>query len=365
MSIHIDLHGEELMRQYHDRLPVYRRMEEVIVPLLKKRLEEQGLYINSMEHRIKEEKSLMKKIELKGAKYDSLSDITDIFGLRVITFYSDDVDKTAAIVKSIFKVDWNDSIDKRVHQLTSFGYNSLHLVCRIPKELFFDPEMPQLNEYRFEIQMRSALQHVWSTIEHDTGYKTWVKIPPEYRRQFSRLAGMLELIDDEFNRLRSELTEYYRQMRHLVASGQLSEVILERETFLSYLKTRPFEKLNQRIAASNQAEIYPAPLLPYLPILESFNMTTLGDVQQMINDNEEDAYHLALSELALTDIDIISENIGLQNLCIVYSLKKGEGLYGIKHIFDILNGERPGNEALAELTLAQANTLPFMHRSES
>ncbi len=362
MSIRLDLHGEELMKQYRDRLPVYLRMEEIVTPLLQKKLKEQGLCVNALEHRVKEERSLMGKIELKGAKYDSLADITDIFGIRIITFYTDDVDKVAAIVKNIFQVDWSDSIDKRKHQLTSFGYNSLHYVCRIPKELCFDPQMPQLNKYRFEIQMRTALQHVWSTIEHDTGYKNSVTIPPEYRRQFSRLSGMLELIDDEFSRLRSELTDYYRRMRSLVASGQLDEVILERSTFLSYLKTKPFEKLNQRIAATNLAEIYPAPLLPYLPVLESFGMTTLGDVQQMILEDEEDAYQLALSQLALTDIDIISENIALQNLCIVHSLKNGEGRYGLKRIYDILNGERPGNESLADLTLAQANTLPFMQQ---
>ncbi len=362
MSIRLDLHGQALMKQYHDRLHIYQRMEQIAAPPLLAKLKEQGLDINSFEHRVKEERSLMGKIELKGTKYDSLSNITDILGFRIITFYTDDVDKVAAIVKSIFHVDWSNSIDKRKHQLTSFGYSSLHYICRIPEELFFDPAMPEINSYPFEIQMRTALQHVWSTIEHDTGYKTGVKIPPEYRRQFSRLSGMLELIDDEFSRLRSELTDYYRQMRSLVASGQLDEVILERDTFLSYLKTRPFEKLNQRIAASNQAEIYPAPLLPFLSVLESFNMNTLGDVQQMIAENEEDAYQLALSQLALTDIDIISENIGIQNLCIVHSLKQGEGRYGLKRIFDILNGERPGNESLAELTLEQAQSLPFMRK---
>ncbi len=363
MSYRLDQHGEELLRQFHDRYPIYQRIEEVSMQKLQEALDNQQLYVTSVEHRIKKEQSLTGKLELKGSKYQSLADITDIFGMRVITFYTDDVDKVAAIVKNIFEVDWHESIDKRKHELNSFGYNSLHFICRIPKKLFFDPEMPQVNEYRFEIQMRTALQHVWSTIEHDMGYKPGVNIPTEYRRQFSRLSGMLELIDDEFSRVRSELTEYQRRIKSLVSSGELSEVPLDKNSFLSYLKTRPFEKINQHIAATNQAEIYPAPLMPFLRVLYSFGFNTLGDVQLLIKENKDDAYQLALSQLALTDIDIISENVGILNLCIVYTLKQGNGQKGIKKIYDLLNGERKENEVLADMTLEQANSLRFMAKT--
>ena len=200
--------------------------------------------------------------------------------MRIITFYTDDVDKVAAIVKHVFDVDWRESVDKRkLHQLDSFGYNSLHYICRIPKSLISDYQMPELNEYRFEIQMRTALQHVWSTIEHDTGYKGDVRIPKEYRRQFSRLAGMLELVDDEFSRLRTTLTDYRRRIQSLVASGKLDEVPLDEASFRSFISMKPFDQLNQRIAATNQAEIYPVSQMPFLPVLEYFHFDTLGEVQ--------------------------------------------------------------------------------------
>ena len=215
---------------------------------------------------------------------------------------------------------------------------------------------------RFELQMRTGLQHVWSTIEHDIRYKGDVKIPREYARQFSRLAGMLELIDDEFSRLRMVLTDYRRQIRSLVKDGQLDEVPLSVDSFRSYLDLVPFDRLNKRIAAVNQAEIYPVSLMPFLPVLESFGLVTLGDVQRFIEENSDEAYQLALSQLAVTDLDILSSSAALQYLCLVHVLKHDGGREGLKAIFDTINGESAANAVLADMMLEQAQTLPFMQR---
>ena len=205
-TVKLDAHGEMLLQQYRELRPTLQKLSDEAYDLLSHALREQGIYITAMEHRVKTEKSLTGKLELKGAKYKSIDDITDLVGLRVITFYTDEVDKVATIAKRVFDIDWKESVDKRkLHQLDSFGYNSLHFICRLHS-----------GGPRFELQMRTALQHVWSTIEHDTGYKGDVKIPREYKRQFSRLAGMMELIDDEFSRLRMVLTDYRRQMLALV-----------------------------------------------------------------------------------------------------------------------------------------------------
>ena len=354
MNYALDPHGEELLQQYRQRMPVFERAEKLAVKALQTTLKQQNIYVTSIEHRIKTEKSLAGKLELKGAKYASISDITDIVGIRINTFYSDDVDKVAAIVQRTFDIDWNDSVDKRKqHELHSFGYSSLHYICRLPKSIIDDPQMPELNDIRFELQMRTALQHVWSTIEHDIGYKGEVKIPDEYKRQFSRLAGMLELIDDEFSRLRTTLTDYRRKMQSLVSSGQLDEVLLDADNFRSYLEMHPFNRLNRRIAAVNQAEIYPTPLLPFVRVFSKLGLTTLGDVERLIADYSDDAYQLALSQLAVTDLDIIAENVAPTNLCIVYILKNGGGKAELVKFYNVLNGEQPRNVTLAENILEQ------------
>ena len=336
-------HCQLLLQEFRDKRQELLQLDNHVFELISQTLKQQGIELNSIEHRIKTVESLAGKLERKGEKYHQLSDITDLIGLRIVTFYTDDVDKVAAIISQLFDIDWANSVDKRkLHDLNSFGYNSLHYICNLHG-----------GSFPFEIQIRTALQHTWSAIEHDIGYKGAVKLPPQYRRQFSRLAGMLELADDEFSRLRTTMTEYRRQIQTLVKSGNLSEVALSTDSFRSYLELRPIDTLNQRIAAVNQAELFPASLMPFLPILEHFGMESLGEVQAMVDELSETAYKLALSQLAITDLDILSETVGMQNLCVVYALKHGGSRDDVKFIYDKLYGKNDSNELLADGIIRQ------------
>ena len=134
--------------------------------------------------------------------------------------------------------------------------------------------------------------------------------------------------------------------------------------FVGVLDLKPFDRLNRRIAAINQAEIYPVSMMPFLPVLESFGIETLGDVQHFIDDNSDDAHQLALSRLAVTDLDILSSSAALQYLCLVYVLKHNGGREGLKAVYDTINGESESNGILADMILEQAETLPFMNNKQ-
>ena len=268
----MDLHCEMILEEYREQLPVFEQMKTEVLHVLREALDRSGLVVTAIEARIKTEESLRGKLALKGAKYATLSDITDILGARIITFYTDDVDRIAAMAEQLFEIDWDNSVDKRrLHQLDSFGYNSLHYICRLPGY-----------DFRFELQLRTTLQHAWAAINHDNGYKTGVEIPREYLRRINRLAGILEMADDEFSRIRTEITDYRRRVQQLVQNGKLDDVLLDGDTFNSYLQARPFDALNKRIAAINQAEIQEVPLIRYLRVFNAFGCKTLGDVQRLV-----------------------------------------------------------------------------------
>ena len=322
----LDMHSEMILDEYHEKLPVYEKMKTVILRLLQSCLEENHILVSGLEARVKTEQSLAGKLELKGFKYRSLDDITDVVGARIIAFYSDEVDIISALAEKLFEIDWDNSVDKRkMLEIDRFGYLSLHYVCRIPETLYKDPEAPQINKIRFELQMRSTLQHVWANMYHDIGYKSDVEIPIEYQRNMTRLAGMLELADEQFSHIRKEINGYRRTVQSMVANGNFNEVPLNGDTFRSFLKLRPFKKLADKIAAINQGEVYEDNLMPYYKILLHMNMKTIGDIVRMCNEYSESAYQLALLQLAGTGLDIVTYSVAVLNLCIVLILKKGYG----------------------------------------
>ncbi len=344
-------HSEAILQEYRDQRPVFEKLQATVPEQIRTVFAETGIVVASIESRIKSEESLAGKLELKGTKYASLKDITDIFGVRIITFYVDDVDKVASVVDRLFDVDWENSVDKRkLHEIDSFGYLSLHYICSVP-------DCP----YRFEIQMRTILQHAWANMNHDTGYKSGVEVPRDYLRDMNRLAGMLELIDEQFSRIRTEINNYRRNVQSLVASGRLEEVPLDGDSYRSYLKLGPFDKLNRRIASVNQAEIQEVTLMPYLALFKALGCKTLGDVDQLVRNYSDAAYQIACYQISVTDLDILSSSVGPQNLCIAYILKQGSGRAGVRLMLETLNGPSESNDMMAEYIVEQAKDLSFMH----
>jgi hypothetical protein len=173
----------------------------------------------------------------------------------------------------------------------------------------------------------------------------------------SRLAGMLELADEQFSYIRKEINAYRRNVQSLVATGNFDEVPLNGDTFRSFLALNPFKRLTDKMAAINQAEVYEDSLMPYYNVLRHLNMKTIGDIVRLRNEYSDSAYQLALIQLAGTGLDILANSVALQNLCIVYILKKGFGEAGLTQMFSALYGQNDYNVQRAKRNFEQAKRI--------
>jgi len=202
---------QELMDLYRERRTSFDAMGARMHLHLEALLERGGVKVHDVTYRLKAEGSLMNKLARPERTYQRLEEITDLVGLRVITFFEDSIEEVARWVEQGFRVDIDRSVDKRsLHDPSTFGYRSLHYVCRPPAALV--AEHPEW-DWPFEIQIRTILQHTWAEIEHDLGYKSPEAVPLPVRRRFSRLAGLLEIADTEFVELRRFMENYAREVR--------------------------------------------------------------------------------------------------------------------------------------------------------
>lgn len=194
-------------------LDSYReRAENLLVDLLK----QDGIIIHHISSRTKDYNSLSRKIDRKFEKYSSLDGITDLVGIRIISYLESDVDVIAGLVSKEFLVDPDNSVDRRKLNADQFGYKSLHLVVNLSESRTNLTEYQNYKNLKCEIQIRSILQHAWAEIEHDLGYKGKSAIPDQYKRNFNRLAALLETADLEFVRLKRELSEYESEVGELI-----------------------------------------------------------------------------------------------------------------------------------------------------
>jgi putative GTP pyrophosphokinase len=195
-----------------------------------------GLRIHSVVSRVKTKDSCLRKMH-KTDEPRALSSLTDVLGLRIITYLRDDVNAVARIVESEFHIDTENSVDKQAAlDPDRFGYLSVHYIAQVSQTRAHLPEYREYHGVKFEIQIRSILQHAWAEIEHDLGYKTEAAVPRPVRRRFSRLASLLELADDEFIAIRDELAAHREKSRSVIRRGNL-DVDIDQDTLLSFVES--------------------------------------------------------------------------------------------------------------------------------
>ncbi len=310
MNLKCRLILEEYKKQRDDFVKLGDAVHEILTDVI----DELGLTVLTVEHRVKAEKSLAGKLERKGDGYNTLDDITDILGCRVICFLSDEIDKIGKKVEEKFVIDWDNSSDKRaLIKEDSFGYLSLHYICSLP---FGDKWPNEICGKKFEIQIRTILQHAWSAIQHDIGYKSDFGVPREINRQFARLAGLLELADDEFVRTRDSMVAYTEDIRKRIITDDADEVVINMISLNEYvLHNQKMQALIKEIAEIAGAEINEIDPENYIPQLAFLGVKKLGDIEKMISENYALAIKLADKALAAANLDIVSSSVALRFLC--------------------------------------------------
>ncbi len=351
---------DQIIATFASEAHTYERMSGAVAHLLSQILSSDGLTFHSITHRRKEVASLSKKVARPDKAYQTLDEITDLAGIRVTTYFSEDVDRVARLIEREFLIDKTNSVDKRaVLDPDKFGYQSLHYVAQ------FNSNRSELVEYKnycgkkFEIQVRSILQHAWAEIEHDLGYKSANGVPKEVRRRFARIAGLLEIADDEFGALRAKLRDYEEEIREKNITSLVNVELDLPSLKAAYANHLAVMKLDVAIAETANAQIAEESSDTLERAVDRLLYVGIKNIAQLENTtktNHELAANFAKRWMS-NDYDELPMGVGVFYLAYVLMAKKKNTSAFMSYLDHFEIGQNEERSSLAERAISIVSEL--------
>ena len=241
--------------------------------------------VNSVEARAKEPESFGAKAETqseddpRAPKYPSpLNDITDLAGVRIITFFPRAVESVGACIHEEFEVLEHMDLSRTLLQEERFGYQSEHYLIKLDSKRTALPEYKPHLGLIAEVQVRTILQHTWAEIEHDIQYKSSITIPKTIRRRFTALAGLLEIADREFQAIQDEDKQLKQEARTSLEEGALDQVEITGDALRPYL--------DKRVGTDARTKDFSYEFMAQL--LRRIGFTTIEQIDACIKDYDDD-----------------------------------------------------------------------------
>lgn len=152
--------------------------------------------------------------------------LTDMMGIRIICAFLEDISTVEKQIKKTYEV---KEIEHKGNpqNIREFGYESTHILIKIPKECLNVDEIEDENIRNLpipenlvcEIQVRTILQDAWAEVEHELIYKQeFNPFDGPLRRKLASVNASLNLADIIFQ----EIRDYQDKLQKEVAERRTS-----------------------------------------------------------------------------------------------------------------------------------------------
>jgi ppGpp synthetase/RelA/SpoT-type nucleotidyltranferase len=328
--------NQTILTEYTGSKHKFESFAHTLEQLLRTLIHDSGVRIHSVNSRVKGETSLRNKIR-SNAKYEQLSDIKDIAGIRIITYFESDIDKIANIIQKEFSINEEHSVDKRKKEMPEqFGYMSLHYIVSLSSERLSLPEYRQYEDMAAELQIRSIIQHAWAEIEHDLGYKSEFEIPYTIRRSFYRLAALLEQADLNFSDIKKSLADYEGRITKIIGNPaeNFGDLRIDKSTLFEYINSvKLVHRIDSKIAKKLRSRVFNGfislSLSNRIKQLLLVGVDSLGSLNEELSRNESLIVSVGVAVVSVPDDDDSESVSDVQKgscvlfLCYVLAAQKG------------------------------------------
>jgi|GEM_PF-1938370 len=226
---------DEDVKEYEQARPIHLRFTTGMNALLSTLLRPSQIRF-IIEARTKDVHKFREKITRPDKNYSQpLKQVTDLTGLRIIVPTLSDQEKVLSIIDEEFDVDRQASVDSAERlKADQFGYNCPHKVVSLSASRRDLPEYRDFLGLKAEIQIRTILQHAWAVISRALNYPPRPDMPEKYKRQFARIAALLEEADDGFHRLLNNIKSLENEYKIALDKGDV-QIEINEDSLKAYL----------------------------------------------------------------------------------------------------------------------------------
>jgi putative GTP pyrophosphokinase len=286
-------------QEFEEVRPTYEALVGRLETLFEDLLARRDIDIAQMEGRAKSVESFIDKIKRKGTYRDPLKQVTDLAGLRVITYTLQDIEKVGELIGAEFTVDEERSVVKpEVPDPDRFGYVATHYIAQICPPRSELEEWAAFGERLFEIQVRTVLQHAWAAIDHKLNYKSRTEVPRDLQRQLFRVSALLEVADEHFDEVERQSQSLSEEYGVEIQRGNLDSLAIDAASVDVYLRAHKVaERWAPRIVrAALEVDLDKQHLerdrRDLLSAIQRAQINTIGELDAVLQDAERWGDHL-------------------------------------------------------------------------
>lgn len=276
--------------EYSLKREIYVDFTYRLKSLIESLMGEASVDFHIVDSRAKSVESFGEKIQRSGKNYsDPIKEMPDLCGCRIILYYADDITAVANLLKSEF-----DLIEEELSHLPDlkdsdrFGYVSAHYILKLSEQRKSLIEWKKFCEIHFEVQLRTVIQHAWSSVSHAVQYKQESQTPSMLRRKLHRIAGLFELADEQFIDIRNEKLRRDKDAEEAIKKGdkdiEVNPSSVE-QFLLSWDEKKAFSKKLMGAGFSVAKDEMEADVPYHISYLsEIFDLKTISEIKEFVSN---------------------------------------------------------------------------------
>jgi putative GTP pyrophosphokinase len=272
----------EAVEWYAANRQKFVELTEEVAGIIKKTLRSSGVKTYAVIPRAKDIERYKEKLKREKEIHYDPKEMQDLAGIRIVGFLNRDAQRISDIIRNTFEIDENRTKTKAASP-DVVGYRFItQFVAKLNRERANLPDFARFKGIHFEIQVMTVLQHAWAEIQHDDNYKGMLR--DDLRRRFNLIAGVLEVVDNEFENIMDEV-EIYKKATSKARRTDL-DIPIEPASLSRYMHEK-FGIINGVDPTIGSQTDYSADIIQKLAEMK---ITTLEELDRIVPPRLKEAY---------------------------------------------------------------------------